>query len=237
MHALDRLAQLLRGGVAELVIVPELVENLLFLHVGGKLLLLELGDEPLHIQKGAVLLLRLLVGAGALPFQLHAAIQHGGQGLLLSVDAHAHGGEAALRLLELGAKRGFAGLGLRDLLETRGAVLGELAEEAADLLEGAVDRIALGVERGVLGAEGGERLCQRGALGVKPLAPLGLRLLFGAHCFERGLGLFQRGAVIVDALLMLALLGADGFERLLLIGHGALRGLEQKLGLRFLALA
>ncbi len=50
LQVLHRLAQLLSGGIRKLVVFPELVEYLLFLHVGGVFLALESGAGLLKLE-------------------------------------------------------------------------------------------------------------------------------------------------------------------------------------------
>ena len=69
-HRLDRLPQGTGLGKGQLVVVPQLVQDLLFLHVGGKLFLLDFGALPLKSNDLGVALLRLFFGAGALALQL-----------------------------------------------------------------------------------------------------------------------------------------------------------------------
>ena len=77
-RALDGLTHGLRRAVAELVAVPELVQELLLLHLGGELLLLEPGTGALHVEQGVVLLLHGLVGARALALDLQLLLRGGG---------------------------------------------------------------------------------------------------------------------------------------------------------------
>ena len=56
--------------MAQLVVFPELVHELLFFHVGGELFLLDAGRAAFQIQDLAVAALGLLVGAGALALKL-----------------------------------------------------------------------------------------------------------------------------------------------------------------------
>ena len=88
-QALHRLAQPLGRAVAQLVAVPQLVQDLFFLHLGGQLLLLDPGGAPLEIQNLAVAGLRVLLGPGALSLQLQLGLADGadflpdGGGLLM----------------------------------------------------------------------------------------------------------------------------------------------------------
>lgn len=59
--------------MAQLVVVPELVHDLLFLHVGGKLFLLNTGGEPLKLVYLGVALLGVLLGLCALALKLQLA--------------------------------------------------------------------------------------------------------------------------------------------------------------------
>ena len=59
----------LRVGVAELVVLPQAVQNLLFLHGRGGHFLFQLGCGPLQVQQVLVHLLALLVPGGALGLQ------------------------------------------------------------------------------------------------------------------------------------------------------------------------
>ena len=74
LQILDRLAQLLRCGIRQLVVFPELIEYLLFLHVGGKLLLLKACASPLKLKKLTVSLLRVLVSLCASSLKFKALI-------------------------------------------------------------------------------------------------------------------------------------------------------------------
>ena len=72
-QALHRLAQGLGSGMAQLVVLPELIQDLLFLHVRGQLFLFQPGDHVAQIQDFGVAVLGLFLGPGALALQLQLA--------------------------------------------------------------------------------------------------------------------------------------------------------------------
>ena len=58
--------------MAELVVIPKLIEDLLFLHLGGELFLLKTSAAALKLQQAAVGLLTVLIGLCSASFKLHA---------------------------------------------------------------------------------------------------------------------------------------------------------------------
>ena len=169
-QAVHRLAQRLGRRAAELIIVPEFIEDLLFLHVGRELLLLEARHKPLHIQQVAVACLRVAVGAGALALELQLAAAARGEVAAQRFGALAQFGQAALMHLQGLLQLLRAGLGLLDLGKAGRAVAGHFLKEVVDLLRRARDGLALGVQRRRLRPQAGQLIGQFLTAAVKRAA-------------------------------------------------------------------
>ena len=134
-HALQLDALGLGVGVAELVMLPQPVQDLLFLQGGGGDLLLQTGGSPLQVQQVLVALLALLVAGGTLGLQgdlllvqLRQAVPQG-----LPLPAQLVGGIFAAGDLRLGLGDGVPVLLYQVLLVLPAA--GELLPQVLQVLE------------------------------------------------------------------------------------------------------
>ena len=235
-HVLDRLAQRLGRRAAELVIVPELVEDLLFLHVGRELFLLKARHEPLHIQQVAVARLRIAVGARALSLQLQLTAAARGKLTAQRLGALAKLRQTVLVHLQRLLQMLRAGLRLRDLVKARLAVTGHLLEQVVDLLRGAQDGLALGLKRRRLRPQPGQPVGQLLSAAVKRAAAELALIAFRAKLCKR---LLRRGCIGAgggDALLIRLLLRAAGVNGRILPRDGLLCGVLEQHDLCRLAL-
>ena len=136
--------------MAELVAVPELVQELLFLHLCGEFFLLEAGAAALHVEEGVVLLLHGLIGPGALALDLELLLRRlrDAVSYLRSPCAKLRYTLLALRQLSLCAL--CPGLHVRKRLRPRLAVARYAAPEQLELSRGIFRRAPFGLERGQL---------------------------------------------------------------------------------------
>ena len=79
------------GGVAELITLPQLIQDLLLLHAAGVQLLLQAGGFPLRVQQRVVALLQLLSHGGALLLQPQPGLLQFMQSVLALLDPQAQG--------------------------------------------------------------------------------------------------------------------------------------------------
>ena len=166
--------------MAELVVVPELVQELFFLHLGGYLLLLEPGTGALHVEQGVVLLLHGLVGARALALDFQLLLRGGGDGVLYLRGLGAELLYALSARIQLAAGALGPGLHVRKRLRPRLAVAGDALAQQLQLGGGVLRRAALGLQRGELVIHALQLLRRdielitgRGQLALELLAPCG----------------------------------------------------------------
>ena len=124
--------------MTQLIIIPELVEKLLFLHVGGKLLLLYTGAAALKVEDVAVALLGVLVVFGAAALKLQLSGRDIGDLALYGGDLFIYPGKLRLLLLLARAEVRNTALMRLDKASALLTVAGEAGEKLPELCGAAV---------------------------------------------------------------------------------------------------
>ncbi len=132
--------------MAELIVIPELIKDALFLHIRGELLLLDAGAAALKVENVRIALLGVFVVLGALALKLKLAGGYIGDLRSYGGRALVYRGELPLLFRTLGAQLLYAPLMCAGKRAARLAVAGEALQQRPELPAGAFRSALLRLE-------------------------------------------------------------------------------------------